>query len=278
MSEDPAKLAAERLSGLLASRPGILKIALSGGIDSITLMTVAHRVRNEPTIAVHAVSPAVPAQATRRCRALAQRWGWQLQIIDAGEFADQQYRANPANRCYFCKSNLFDAVLNKLSDSPDTIATGTNSDDLDDYRPGLQAAAERNIWQPFVQAGINKAMIRQIANANGLGKLAQLPAQPCLSSRIETGIAINASDLQFVNHVERLLGRLVGTGDNRCRITNDGVVIQLPDKHQALTDTAARQKLSTQLERVCQREHRQLHRIEPYRKGSAFLVNIQELR
>jgi uncharacterized protein len=268
--------ATKRLSELLANRRGVLKIALSGGIDSITLMTIAHRVRNEPTIAVHAVSPAVPPQATRRCKTLAQQWGWELQIVDAGEFADAQYRANPANRCYFCKSNLFDAVLNKLADSADTVATGTNCDDLTDYRPGLQAAAEHDVWQPFVHADIDKTMIRAIADTQGLGKLAQLPAQPCLSSRIETGIAIDAADLNFVNHMERLIGRLTGQGDNRCRITADGVVIQLPEHHQALTDNTANQKLSSQLERICHREQRHLHRIEPYRKGSAFLVNISK--
>lgn len=268
----------DRLSSLLRECSGTLTIALSGGIDSITLMTIAHRVRAEPTIAVHAVSPAVPVQATRRCRRLASRFGWAMETLDAGEFANEQYRANPTNRCYFCKSSLFSSVLAGLRERAGTLATGTNTDDLSDYRPGLQAAAEHHVWQPFVDAGINKLMIRQLAREEQLGDLARLPAQPCLSSRIETGIAINALDLQFVNHVERVLRRMVGDGDNRCRVTVNGVVVQLSPDSTVFFDSDQMNRLRLLLSRLCQRYERVLSSIEPYQKGSAFLHEISLTR
>lgn len=269
--------ALNRLRDELTSRSGTLSIALSGGIDSITLMTVAHRVRDEPTIAVHAVSPAVPTQATRRCERLAKRFGWQLRQLDAGEFASKQYRENPTNRCYFCKSSLFGSVLRELSQSTDSLATGTNTDDLNDYRPGLQAASEHGVWQPYVDAKIDKTMIRKIASLEGLGVLAKLPAQPCLSSRIETGIAIDPVDLHFVNWVERLLGRLTGQDENRCRITAAGVVIQLPAQYLEKSTDLSHERLLGQMKTVCARHQRDFVRIEPYQKGSAFLHKPDEL-
>ena len=103
---------------------------------------------------LHAVSPAVPPHATARVRAHAERHGWALTVADAGEFDDPRYRANPVDRCYFCKSNLYDRIR---SVTEGTVASGTNLDDLGDYRPGLKAAAERGVVHPFVEAGIDKA-------------------------------------------------------------------------------------------------------------------------
>jgi len=115
------------LENLLRDRAGPLYIALSGGIDSITLMTVAARVRNETTIALHAVSAAVPEEATERCRDLADRLGWKLQMLDAGEFGDQRYLDNPVNRCYYCKSNLFTRIHDTVDLRNATIATDKSS-------------------------------------------------------------------------------------------------------------------------------------------------------
>ena len=86
----------------------------------------------------HAVSPAVPATSTELVRAYAPREGWRLTVLDAGEFDDPDYRANPVNRCYFCKTNLYARIRKATAD---TIASGTNRDDLSDFRPGLKAAA-----------------------------------------------------------------------------------------------------------------------------------------
>ena len=120
---------------LLASRH--LAVAVSGGVDSMTLAVAASRWRAMPLIAMHAVSPAVPSAATARVRRHAAREGWELRILDAGEFADPAYRANPANRCFFCKTNLYASMADRHDG---ILASGTNIDDLGDWRPGLAAA------------------------------------------------------------------------------------------------------------------------------------------
>lgn len=261
----------EALENILEHRQGALYIALSGGIDSLTLMRIAAAVRSAPTIAVHAVSAAVPVEATARCRDLASQYNWQLMQIDAGEFNDARYVSNPVNRCYYCKSSLFDSIVARL-EGDFSIATGTNTDDLGDFRPGLKAAEERSVWQPYVEAGIDKNTIRSLALRFGLGKLSQLPAQPCLSSRIETGIKINAGQLGFVHRMERQLTEHLGEGDIRCRIVSEGVVVQLPADCSVFKSDTRRRVIEKLVEKLCQDFNRQLAGIEPYKMGSAFLT------
>ncbi len=132
--------------------------AVSGGVDSMTLATLAHRRLDTVPRMVHATSPAVPSEARRRVERHASAEGWALEVIDAGEFADADYRANPVNRCYFCKSRLYgsiDAVIRAAGGG--LVASGTNRDDLGDFRPGLRAAEEKGVRHPFVEAGIGKA-------------------------------------------------------------------------------------------------------------------------
>lgn len=260
----------EKLERILSLQTDDLHIALSGGIDSITLMTVAAKVRTAPTIAVHAISAAVPGDATNRCRELAAQYNWQLLELDAGEFNNKQYVANPVNRCYYCKSSLFDSILSRL-DGNGCIATGTNVDDLGDYRPGLNAAGERGVWQPYVEAGVDKSAIRQIALQYGLGELSRLPAQPCLSSRVETGISINTDDLGFVYKMEKALSAHLGAGDIRCRIVADGIVVQLPSDSQVFTSKPIHQSTEELIYKICSEKQRTFLRIEPYKMGSAFV-------
>lgn len=251
--------AASRLDAILAGLPG-LAIAVSGGVDSMTLAHAAHRAGTPRLSVVHAISPAVPATATARVRAHAASAGWRLIEIDAGEFADPSYRANPVNRCYFCKTNLYGRIAAAISGP---IASGTNLDDLDDYRPGLAAAAERDVRHPFVTAGMDKRAVRALAHALGLDDLAELPAQPCLSSRIETGIAIDAADLAFVARMEEALAPHLPRGaDLRCRVTSRGIVVEAPD---------GRESLKTLARDLCRTEHRTFLGLRPYRRGAAFL-------
>ena len=180
---------------------GTMAIAVSGGVDSMTLAAFAHRRSPASVTAIHAVSPAVPTAATQRVRDLAAAEGWTLIVTGAGEFEDARYRANPVNRCYFCKTNLYDRIKGL---TPHRIASGANLDDLGDYRPGLLAAAEHDVVHPYIEAGMGKSAVRALARKLGLGDIAELPAQPCLSSRVETGIAIDAQDLAFVETVESI--------------------------------------------------------------------------
>jgi uncharacterized protein len=260
----------EGLEALLQRHSGPLAVAVSGGVDSLSLMAVAARLLGARVRAVHAVSPAVPAEATVRVRELALQRGWALRVLGAGEFDDPRYLANPVNRCYYCKSNLFNAMTAALPDA--IVATGTNTDDLQDFRPGLEAARERGVWQPLVEAGIDKAAVRRLARRERLPEVAELPAQPCLSSRIETGIPVCADDLEFVHRLEAELTRRLGPGDHRCRITRRGVVAQTAFEHPLLRETAARETLHDALRALCTASGREFAALEPYRRGSAFLV------
>ena len=264
-------MAMTTLETILADLPD-LAIAVSGGVDSMTLAHAAHRAASRAAhsathpagvpglLVVHALSPAVPEEATARVREHASRFGWRLAEVDAGEFADPQYRANPVDRCYFCKTNLY-ARIARVTAGP--IASGANLDDLGDYRPGLIAAAEYRVRHPFVEAGMDKQAVRALARDFDLADVAELPAQPCLSSRVETGIAISATDLAFVARLERALAPHVPAGtDLRCRVTHGGIVVEAPDPDEAMRRIA---------DVLCAEERRRFVGFRPYRRGAAFL-------
>ena len=245
---------------------GPAAIAVSGGVDSMTLAHVAHQVLGPSVLMLHAISPAVPKDATARVRAHGAENSWQLRIIEAGEFADENYLKNPVNRCYFCKNNLYDRI--SVVAERRVILSGANLDDLGDYRPGLTAAKEHQVRHPYIEAGIGKADLRAIARELTLQDIAELPAQPCLASRVETGIAIHADDLNFIELVEGRLRDLLGSVTLRCRITEQGVRVELAADARA--NEASRQ-LDGVLQTLCQDAGRVFAGISDYRRGSAFI-------
>lgn len=244
-------------------------VAVSGGVDSMTLSFVAHHALGARARMYHAVSPAVPADATARVRDFAAREHWALEVFDAGEFKDATYRANPVNRCYYCKQNLYTAIVQQ-SDLP--IVSGTNLDDLGDYRPGLHAAKEHGVRHPYVEAGIDKQGVRRIARALELGMLAELPAAPCLASRIETGITIEPDVLVSIHTIEKLVQQVLAPQTVRCRLRRAAIVIELDpatlarvpcERYEALSERIAKTFRGIGIDRPVE--------FLPYRMGSAFL-------
>jgi uncharacterized protein len=249
----------ERLVAVLRA-VGSADIAVSGGVDSLTLAAAAHAVLGAEARMHHAVSPAVPPDATARTEALAAARGWRLTLFDAGEFADDSYRANPANRCFFCKSNLYGAMAARVTG---TILSGTNLDDLADWRPGLRAAKQHGVRHPFVEAGLAKADVRRLAAELGLGAVADLPASPCLSSRLETGIRVEPALLALVHRAELMVTEALAPRTVRCRVRAAGVVVELdPDALARLDDRLAADLAVLAGGPVA---------FAPYRMGGAFL-------
>ncbi len=255
------------LGSILRALPAPVAIAVSGGVDSLTLAAACSAARGDDGVRLyHAVSPAVPTDATARTRSIAEARGWALDCFDAGEFADRDYLANPVNRCFFCKTNLYGTVANRAAPGS-LIVSGTNTDDLGEYRPGLDAAARRGVRHPYVEAGIDKRGVRSLARALGLGDVAELPSAPCLASRVETGIAIDPARLGAIDAVERLVRERLSPRTVRCRIRATGIVIELDPETLGLLDPAARDRLAVLIAPVAGG----LPVFAPYRTGSAFV-------
>lgn len=206
-------------------------VACSGGVDSMLLATVAHRQNPGGTTVVHDVTPAVPAEATARVVEHSATQGWNLRLVTSEEFTDEQYLSNPRNRCYFCKSHLYSAmdhVANTVAGATGTtLISGANLDDTKEYRPGLKAATEHFVRHPYVELGITKEAIRRMARDLGLD-FADIPASPCLASRLYTGTRVTAQRLRAVEVGEALLRRRTGLGVVRCRIDEDTVRVEVP--------------------------------------------------
>lgn len=220
-------------------------IACSGGIDSLLLATIAHRQDATATIVAHALSPAVPGEATARVKAWAEREGWALTLVRSGEFQSEAYLSNPVNRCYHCKTSLYDTLGNLAATLKSdatlsmtaTLLSGANLDDLGEYRPGLIAASEHGVRHPFVEAGIGKSTIRAIARRLGL-PFAELPASPCLASRLYTGTRVTATRLAAIEAGEALIRRDTGIGVVRCRLREQEMIVEVDDgDRDKLSDT-----------------------------------------
>lgn len=269
---NPALPATEVRARLVAvlDRHESLAVAVSGGVDSMTLAHVARRYSSARTTMYHATGPAVPAAARSRVETHAARHGWPLVLLDAGEQADGRYRANPVDRCYYCKTNLYARIGEATSDP---IASGTNCDDLDDFRPGLRAATEHRVVHPYVEADIDKGGVYALAAELGLDDLERLPAQPCLASRVETGIAIAREDLEFIDAVESRLAACIGReAVLRCRVTHTGIVIELG----AARDPAYAAKAYEIGNEACVAAGRMFAGVRPYARGSAFLRKARD--
>jgi pyridinium-3,5-biscarboxylic acid mononucleotide sulfurtransferase len=255
----------------LLREAGPIAVAVSGGVDSMTLATIGHRVAPGETEMVHAASAAVPADATERVTRQAARMGWRLAIVDAAEPADPRYRSNPVDRCFFCKTNLYATIAARTAAQ---IVSGANTDDLGEYRPGLDAARRHGVRHPFLEVKAGKVLVRALARHLGLKELAELPAAPCLSSRVETGIAIRPDLLAAIDAGERLLvealPRIGPQTAVRCRVRRSAVVIELdPGSFERL---GGRSDLADRIALLFGAAGVTLPvAFAPYRTGSAFL-------
>ena len=195
---------------------GSVVVAYSGGVDSTLVAVAAHRVLGPQSLAVTAVSPALAARELEEATGLAQRIGFAHRVINTNEMEREGYVSNSSQRCYFCKTELYsDLAQLAAQEGYQWVANGTNTDDTGDYRPGMQAAAEHLVRSPMVEAGLDKAAVRQIAKELDI-PIWDKPAQPCLSSRIPYGTPVTLESLSKIEQAEDFL-RSLGLREFRAR-------------------------------------------------------------
>ncbi len=203
-------------------------VAYSGGIDSTLLLKLAYdSLGEERVVALTAVSPSVPERELEEAQAIAQAIGARHVLIESHEAEDPRYLANTPNRCYFCKTNVYEELIDYAQgEGYPSLIDGTNADDMDDHRPGRRAALERGVRSPLQEAGLTKAEIRNLARALELPNWDK-PAAACLSSRIPYGTAITTEMLSQVERAELVLKEM-DFGQLRVRHHDDIARIEVP--------------------------------------------------
>ena len=185
-----------------------LIVAYSGGVDSTCLLALAVRAAGDRVLGAIADSPSLPRSALQQALDTAARIGARVEVVQTAEFENEAYLANPPNRCYFCKAELFSRLENIARDRGfRAIAYGENADDCADLRPGSRAAAEFQVLAPLREAGLTKAEVRAVSRELGL-PTHDAPAQPCLSSRIPHGTRVTGAALSMVEQGEEFVRSL----------------------------------------------------------------------
>jgi uncharacterized protein len=205
----------EQLRGLLRSYESCL-VAYSGGVDSAFLALVAHQELRDRALACIADSASLPRRELKEAVALAEEFQFPFRVVKTAEFENKEYLANPTNRCYFCKKELFTELEPiAIAEGFKVIAYGENASDVGDFRPGAKAASEFQVRAPLKEAGLTKPEIRDYSAQLGL-PTAEKPQMACLSSRIPYGEAVTQEKLTMIEAAENAL-RDLGFYDVRVR-------------------------------------------------------------
>lgn len=219
-------------------------VAYSGGVDSAYLAYVAASELGPRALAVTGESPSYPDFQRQDALEVVEKFLIPHQFINTEEIHDPNYQANPANRCYFCKHELF-TKLSELAVERGYafVCDGNNADDVGDYRPGRQAAKEKNVRSPLIEAGLTKTEIRQLSEYAGL-PVWDRPASACLSSRIPYGMPVTIEKLSVIERGEAKL-RLLGFQQMRVRHHGDLARIEIaPDELPRALNTDMAQRIA----------------------------------
>ncbi len=250
MSDASAELNShcDKLLAILAGY-GRVAVAYSGGVDSAVVAKAAQLACGERAMAITAVSLSLASGELDAAAEVARQIGIRHEIVRTEEFQNPEYLANPFNRCFFCKSELY-TRLTELAPrwNVDVLANGANLDDQGDFRPGLQAAANFQVRSPLVEAGLNKAAVRELARHWNL-PVWDKPASPCLSSRIAYGIAVTPERVRRVDQAESFLRDTFGLKEFRVRLeANELARIEVAESDlDKILDPSARQEIRQKL-------------------------------
>jgi uncharacterized protein len=232
----------------LARSYGSCAVAFSGGVDSAVVAKAAQIALGERAVAVTGVSASLAEGELEQASELARRFGIRHEVLKTEEFDDPSYTANPANRCYFCKTELYDQMQPLAARlGLAVIVNGANLDDAGDWRPGMKAAGEHAVRSPLAECGFTKEDVRALAAEWEL-PIWDKPASPCLSSRVAYGEEVTPQRLAMIDRAEQLL-RALGLREVRARY-HRGDLVRLEVPAEAIVRLAAaeiRERLTTEL-------------------------------
>lgn len=198
---------------------GSALVAYSGGVDSALVAWLAGELLGERALAVTADSPAVPRRQLQEARQFAARYGLRHEIIETAEVDDPRYQDNAANRCFFCKHELYGAMTELARERGlEVVLDGTNADDAGDHRPGMAAADEHAVRSPLLESGLDKEEVRELSRRAGLPTWDK-PAAACLSSRVAYGVKVDPETLACIESGEEALREL---GFRQFRVRHHG--------------------------------------------------------